>query len=249
MPINPQIVYQDDAILIIDKPAGMPSTSLRIGEEGTLAAWLAAKYPEQAGLSPDGLEAGLVNRLDNETSGLLAAARTPDAHSDLRRQFKEELVRKRYLALVIGAPPDRGVIDRPIAHHPTKAKKMVACETEARARELSARPAHTSFEVIERYTMDGAIYTLVSVMIKSGARHQIRVHLAALGFPISGDRIYRNPKKRAQDPLSSSRHMLHSAKLTIVHPLSKELVMFESLLPDDFKKELARLKPQKGRWS
>jgi len=247
MLINPKVVFEDDAILIVEKPAGMPSTSLRKGEEGTLAAWLNAKYPGQSSLSPDGREAGLVNRLDNETSGLIVAARTPDAVSDLKRQFKEESVRKRYLALVIGDPPDRGVIEQPIAHHPSKARKMVACETEARARVLSARPAHTSFEVIERYDMDGAGYTLISVMIKSGARHQIRVHLASLGFPISGDRIYRNPKKRGQDPLSPDRHMLHSAKLTIAHPVSKELMMFESPLPDDFKKELARLSPKKGR--
>ncbi len=243
----PRIVYEDEALFIVDKPAGMPSTSLREGEQGTLAAWLAERNPEQTKIGKDPREAGLVNRLDNETSGIVVAARTTDAHAELRRQFKEDGVRKRYLALVIGEPPDRGMIDAPIAHHPSKAKKMVACETESLAKELSARPAHTSFELLERYSMKDARYALLSVTIKTGARHQIRVHLAHIGFPISGDAIYRNPKKRAQDPLAPARHLLHSAKISIVNPLTNKPMTFESPLPPDFQAALSKLCPEKER--
>ena len=139
---EPAIVYEDDLIIVVDKPAGMPSASLENGEDGTVAAWLAARYPSQAKVGPDPRESGLVNRLDNDTSGLIVAARTDVVHAELRRQFGEGLVRKRYLALVVGAPQDRGVIDAPIAHHPRKRSKMIACESEAKSEELRGGP-HT----------------------------------------------------------------------------------------------------------
>jgi len=238
---EPRIIHEDEAILVIDKPSGMPSASLKEGERGTVSAWIVERFPDQAGVGPDPREAGLANRLDNETSGVLIAARTDEAYESLREQFRTGRMRKRYLALVIGSPPDRGVVDAPIAHHPRKRSRMLACESEDRARELKARPAHTSFMTLNRFRLGGASYALIEVMIKSGSRHQIRVHLAHIGHPISGDKLYRNPKKRASDPLDPPRHLLHSAKVSLVHTASGETMTFEANPPADFGRQLGRL--------
>ncbi|MBN1282979.1 MAG: RluA family pseudouridine synthase [Proteobacteria bacterium] len=243
----PRIVFEDDSIIVIDKPAGMPCASLKEGERGTLAAWLNDRRAAQAGVGRNPLEAGLANRIDNGTSGLVIAAKSTEAHENLRAQLSGGSARKRYLALVIGDPPARGMTDVPIAHHRSKAKRMVACETKSRAAALSARPAHTSFEVVERLELDGAHYALLSVMIRAGVRHQIRVHLAHLGFPISGDPIYRSPGKRGADPLAPPRQMLHSARLSLAHPASGEIVSFEAPLPPDFTKAISRLSARRNR--
>lgn len=241
------MIHEDDHLIVLDKPGGMPSGSLKEGESGTLAAWLIERYPELKQLPKGALEAGLVNRLDNDTSGVIVAARTNEAYEDLRRQFAEGSVRKEYLALVLGSPPDEGTIDAPIAHHPRKKKRMVACESDERAREWKGRPAATRFKILRRYAYrdEGGIdhdYALLSVEISTGVRHQIRVHLAHEGHPITGDRIYRNPKKRAADPLDLERHFLHASKLAIKHPSRGEEIVFESPLSQELEMALSRLK-------
>ncbi|MFH1829558.1 MAG: RluA family pseudouridine synthase [Pseudomonadota bacterium] len=234
MNVIPQVRHEDKVMLVVDKPAGMPAASLKKGEAGTVAAWLLKQYLAQAKLPKGNLEAGLVNRLDNETSGILVAAKTLEAYENLREQFKKGSAHKEYLALVIGYPPKQGTIDISIAHHPKKKKKMVVCD--------SGRPASTSFSLLKKFHFKTFEYALLSITIKTGVRHQIRVHLAHIGHPIAGDKLYQNPKKRAADPLELKRHFLHSSKLTIFHPTTGKEMTFESPLPAELTEVLAKLK-------
>jgi len=245
--VMPRIIYEDDSLLAVDKPGGLPTASLEEGERTTLASWLIDRHPELAALPKGPLEAGLANRLDNDTSGVVVAARTAHAYDDLRRQFAGGGAKKEYLALVVGSPPERGTVDAPIAHHPRKKKRMAACESPERAREWKGRPAKTVFERLQRYCYRDAEgvdhdYALLSVTIMTGVRHQIRVHMAHLGHPIAGDRIYRNPKKRADDPLALGRHFLHASRLSMTHPESHREIVFESPLPGELKAALALLR-------
>lgn len=265
---QPHIVHSDEAILVVDKPAGWPAVSLKGGIERTLAAWLIDQFPSQASIGARPGEAGLVHRLDNDTSGLLVAARTEEVYRRLRQQFDEGTVEKEYAALVLGHPPAAGVIDLPIAHHPRKKKKMVVCESKARAEEWKARPARTEYRVIERFAFPspwpsplppqelrrasrgegggrGGVaaidYSLLTVTITTGVRHQIRAHLASMGHPIAGDRLYQNPKMRAADALPLARHFLHAVRIAFVHPERGTDVAYDSPLPDDLKAALAAL--------
>ena len=247
MSSEPRIIHEDASLIALDKPGGMPSASLKAGESDTLASWLLEKHPELKGLPKGEIEAGLVNRLDNDTSGIVVAARSTAAYEDLRKQFSEGAVEKEYLALVIGSPPEDGSIDVPIAHHPNKKKRMVACESDERTHEWKGRPASTKFRVMGRVelTDDGGNsfeYALLRVSISTGVRHQIRVHLTHIGHPIVGDGLYRNPKKRASDRLGLRRQFLHASKLVISHPETGERTAFESPLPQELKSALNRLK-------
>jgi 23S rRNA pseudouridine1911/1915/1917 synthase len=244
---RPQFVHQDDALLVVEKPAGMPSISLKETDEATVAAWILKQHPAQAELPQGSHEAGLCHRLDNDTSGLLIAARTSEAYEDLRRQFTDGSARKEYAVLVLGNPLESGAIDAPIAHHPRKKQRMVVCESAARAEEWKGRPAHTAFRVVRRFDLlprDSLPipYALLDVAIETGVRHQIRVHLAHAGFPIAGDHLYQNAAKRAEDLLRLTRHFLHCARLTIQHPLTHDTQTFESPLPPDLEAALATLR-------
>ncbi|MFA4873716.1 MAG: RluA family pseudouridine synthase [bacterium] len=248
MKATPEIIHEDDLIFVIDKPAGMPSASLKGDERGTVAAWLKDNFPEQSRIDRGMLEAGLCHRIDNDTSGLLVAARTDEAYESLRAQFNAGEVKKEYRALVIGTPPEDGIIDAPIAHHPRKKSKMVACDSKALAVEWKGRPAVTRFKAMARYEFasskggaHAARYTLLDVTIDTGVRHQIRVHLAHIGHPLAGDKLYRNPAKRAADPLPLNRHFLHCMRLSFIHPATGKEVSFESTLPEDLAKTLSRL--------
>jgi len=270
MIFEPHIVYQDKEILVLDKPAGMPAVSLKKGKQKTLAAWILKKFPKQAEIGSNGpLEAGLVHRLDNDTSGLVVAARTKEAYEKLREDFSKNPsspllqrgvrgdlkvcktgnfgILKAYTALVLGNPPDKGTITTPIAHHPRKKKKMVVCESAVQAQALKARPAVTSFELLKRYKVPDdrrrvsgnqrptspSAYTLLRVTITTGVRHQIRAHLASIGFPIAGDRLYQNPKKHAEDTLPLKRHFLHASRLGFSHPKTGKWIEMRSDLPRD----------------
>lgn len=242
MASTPHIIYEDQDLLVIDKPAGMPTISLKEGERGTLAEWLLAQLPAQAGIGPGRTEAGLVHRLDNDSSGIILAAKNEPAYANLREQFRQGKAQKEYLALVVGHPPEAGSIDFPIAHHPRKKKKMVVCESEARAEAWGGRPATTKFSLLHRYTLSqaerSALYALLRVTITTGVRHQIRVHLASLGYPIAGDRLYQSPKKRAADILKLDRHLLHAHRLTFSHPSTGKTTTHTSPLPHNLQKAL-----------
>jgi len=217
------IAYEDASVVVLDKPSSMPSHPLQPGERGTAANFLVARFPECVAANPAApREAGLVHRLDTETSGLLAAARTPEAHQALRAAFAARAVDKHYLAAVTGPLADEGEIELPVAHHPRDERKMIALGSEDEALRLKAREARTSFRVLQRK----GDASLLEVRIDTGVMHQIRVHLSAIGAPILGDALYGGP------PLPKlTRHFLHAAKLGFTSPAKGERVDVESALP------------------
>lgn len=228
------VVYESSAVLVVDKPAGMPSAPLAPHETGTLVNALVARYPELRGVGYRTLEAGLLHRLDTETSGLLLIARAHAWFDVLKRKMNHGEIKKTYLALVHGVPPAHGVVDLAVAHDPHEARRMRvvlrALEPENESRTVvvekaRARPATTCFRVLAR----GSNVALLEVHIERGARHQIRVHLASQGFPLAGDALYAPPR----DPNEVSRHFLHASRLDFVHPQTGEPCSVSSRLPEE----------------
>lgn len=242
-----KILYEDDYLLVVEKPAGVPCLPGKKSRVTTLAGMIADMRPLLVKIGKEN-ESGIVHRLDNDTSGLVLAAKTEKSYENLRRQFSNKAgtkVLKEYAALVVGNPPEKGRIDLPIAHHPSKKKKMVACESEKKAVELKARGAVTNFKTIKRFRMktqkDWTMYSLLLVDITTGVRHQIRAHLAAIGFPLAGDGLYQNSKKRNEDRLGLNRHFLHATGISFLHPTRDERIEISSDLAEDLKDALSLL--------
>lgn len=238
--MKPSVIYSDDDIIAIDKPAGTPSLSLEGGARETCASWLIENFPELKDVGPGEREAGLIQRLDNDTSGVMIAARNSKSYEILKTMMSDGKIAKHYTALVVGHIAGSGKIDLPIAHHPRKVKKMIVCEGAARAADLDARDAETSYAPTAHYRIENTHYTLLAVTIKTGARHQIRAHLASLGHPIAGDRLY-GAKARAEDTLRLDRHFLHACRVAFRHPRDGRPIDIESPLPDALRAALKKL--------
>lgn len=236
--MEPTVIYKDRHILVLDKPAGMPSTETAGGNPNSLARWIIENFPKVRKLHVMPKEGGLINRLDNETSGLTVAALSDKDYEKLRGGWRGKDVLKEYLCLVVGKLPPSGKITKLIAHHPDKSNKMIVVDSAEQAKLLKAKFAETSFEMIDGF-LD---YTLVRVIIKGGMRHQIRCHMASIGHPVAGDKLYQKMKHGARDWLGLKRHFLHSAKIGFVHPSSGKYVEFESPLPRDLEDALAKLR-------
>jgi 23S rRNA pseudouridine1911/1915/1917 synthase len=220
-----QVLHEDLALVVVDKPAGVPCQPLLAGEKGTLANALVARYPEMATVSDDPREAGLCHRLDVETSGVLLAARTRAAWEAMRAAFSEAgAVEKTYLALVAGPLVEAGVIEVPLAHAGDHVRPDFA----------QGRPARTEFTVRAR---QGA-YALVEVQLVTGVLHQVRAHLAAVGAPIVGDALYDGPAEPGLD-----RFFLHAAALRVTHPTSGQRLTVRSPLPPALAEVLGRRIP------
>jgi 23S rRNA pseudouridine1911/1915/1917 synthase len=215
------IIYEDADIIAINKPAGMTVHPSPGHTTSTLVnAILAhcADAGEGFALSGIGgvLRPGIVHRLDRDTSGVILVAKNDQAHNALAKQLKERTVEKTYLALVEGTPsPAEGVIEAPIARDPRNRQRMAIVE--------GGRESVTGYKVVERF----AGYALVEARPKTGRTHQIRVHLAAIGHPIVGDRLYGKPSKLV------NRHWLHAAKIAFTHPRSGERMELAAELPAD----------------
>jgi len=232
---NPQIaihvVYQDDGLIALDKPAGLPSHGLRAEQRESLANGAAAVFPELARFTEKPLEGGLIHRLDNDTSGLLLFARHSESYRWLKALNQEGAIEKYYLALVEGIAPRRGQNARPVAHAKNP-RKMVVSRDVATSRKLSARPALTEFRRVAAF----AAHSLLLVKIRKGKRHQIRVHLADLGYPIVGDALYGTPNQGL-----AARQLLHAYKIAFSHPALKQRVKIRAKLPADFQRALKTL--------
>ncbi len=221
------IIYQDDDIIVVDKPPGLTVHPAPGHPRGTLVNALLAVAPELAE-TRDTMRPGIVHRLDKDTSGLLVVARSERAHAGLTRQLKEREVRKTYLALVDGTPePAQGIIEAPIGRHPTKRKRMAVV---AGGREAESK--YRVREVLDRFA-------LLEVEPVTGRTHQIRVHLAAIGHPVVGDAVYG---KRSE---LTERQFLHAWRLAFQLPGSGRVVEFESPLPPDLRATLAGLRAQR----
>ncbi len=225
-----RVVHADAHVVVIEKPAGMPSHPLKPGELGTAANALVARFPELATIGP-AREGGLVHRLDTDTSGLLLAARTEAAHANLRAQFTARTIEKGYLALVAGELHAGGEIDLPLAHDPRDSRRVRAASDPEWAAMHDARPALTRFSPIERR----GGFTLLDVEIATGVLHQIRAHLAFIGHPLAGDALYEGPSLP-----SLQRHFLHASRLGFSHPDGTR-ASFSSALPADLRAILDQL--------
>jgi 23S rRNA pseudouridine1911/1915/1917 synthase len=212
------LLHQDDWLVAVDKPAGMPSHPLKPGETGTLANALVARFPEVAGAGEDAREGGLVHRLDIETSGVLLAARDRQTWEAARALFRERAVDKRYWALVSGPIGDEGAIELPLRHKGEARVEPAVDGGEA------GREALSEFRVLAR---SGEL-ALVEVRILTGVLHQVRAHLAAIGAPVVGDALYGGR------PLAClTRFFLHARSLGLLHPRSKHVLRIESPLPPE----------------
>ncbi|RKG93813.1 RluA family pseudouridine synthase [Corallococcus sp. CA053C] len=221
------ILHEDASLLFVDKPAGRPSHPLQPGETGTVANALVARYPECAQASQDPREGGLCHRLDVETSGVLAAARTREAWTTVREAFSNRAVDKRYIALVTGPLADEGEVDVPLRHHPRHPDRVEPAPHGAE----DAREAVSHFRVLAR----AQDYSLVEVRILTGVLHQVRAHLAGVGAPLVGDALYGG-----REAPELGRFFLHARSLTLPHPVTKEPVRVQSPLPQDLVAELGR---------
>ncbi len=203
------VLYVDDEVVIVDKPAGMPCHPLAPGEGGTAVDGLAAAFPEIELASPEApREAGLVHRLDTGTSGCLAVARTADAWRALRVALASSDVHKRYLALVEGVLTGARTVTAPIAHDPSDVRRMRV--------DPAGRPAHSEVRPLAQ----GADATLVELVLIGGRRHQLRVHLASLGHPIVGDELYGAPARAGISwPLLHARALTLPGHAAVVAPL------------------------------
>jgi len=250
MPLD--VVYEDDALIVIDKPAGLVVHPGAGNADRTLVNALIA----HCGTSLSGIggvaRPGIVHRLDKDTSGLLVVAKTDQAHRALSEQFADHgrtgALERGYLALVWGAPPrPRGTIDAPVGRHPTSRIKM-AIVPEAKG----GREAVTHYEVVETFGAGHGergsepVASLLACQLETGRTHQVRVHLASIGTPLIGDAVYgpgfKSKLRTLPEPLQGEvaqldRQALHAATLAFRHPVTGSLLKFNSPLPD----QLARI--------
>ena len=219
-----QFVYQDQDIVVIDKPAGLSVHPGPGHPDGTLVNALMAHCPDIEGVGGE-IRPGIVHRLDKDTSGLIMIAKTHAAHIDLSNQIKNRTVTKGYLALATGTlPMDSGIIDAPIARDPRNRKRMAVV--------LGGKASRTRYTIIDR--LPDATY--LDIRLETGRTHQIRVHFAYSGNPLVGDQVYG---KRSDHFL---RHFLHANHLGFIHPSTGREIEFTSKLPKDLETGLGMIK-------
>ena len=228
--LEPRIVFEDEHLVVVDKPIGLITHSAPGSPGPSLASVLAAR-----GLAGGGEEErpGIVHRLDKETSGLLVVARDDETLTALQRMMRKREIDREYVALVHGRPPSvAGRIEAPIGRDPGN-------RTRRAVDGIGPRPAITHFELVEAFPD----YTLESVHLETGRTHQIRVHFAAIGHPVVGDPLY-GPS--SSDTLGLKHQALHAHRLVFDHPVTGERIDVTSPLPDEFQHALDRLRAERG---
>ena len=251
IPLN--IVFEDDSLVILDKPAGLVVHPGAGHETGTLVNALIAHCGDSLSGIGGVKRPGIVHRLDKDTSGLLVVAKTDKAHHGLSRLFADHgrklSLTREYLALIWGEPDRQaGVIDAPLGRHNIQREKM-AVVSEERGRE-----AITHWRLLEKFGADRdkkAVASLIACQLETGRTHQIRVHMAHIGHPLLGDRVYGGGFKTKAQQLPEAaqlalkalnRQALHARALGFTHPVTREDLMFESELPEDFSRLVEALR-------
>jgi 23S rRNA pseudouridine1911/1915/1917 synthase len=232
------IVYEDEAIIVINKPVGLVVHPAAGNYTGTLLNGLLSRYPELKSLP----RAGIVHRLDKDTSGLMVVARTLEAHQDLVAQLQERSVKRVYDAIVQGVLTAGGTVNAPIGRHPVNRQKRAVNPSGP-----DSRDAVTHYRIKDRFRS----FTHLQCMLETGRTHQIRVHLSHIGYPIVGDPVYggrmKPPKGAAPELLaflqSFKRQALHARALGLQHPVTGDYMEWETPLPEDMK-QLLRLLDQ-----
>lgn len=237
-PIDLNIAYEDDELLVINKPIGMVVHPGAGNQQNTLLNALIHHAPALEKLP----RAGIVHRLDKETSGLLVIAKTPATVMYLTKQIKARTVTRIYQAIVTGVMTSGGMVDEPIGRHPISRKRMTVIET--------GKPAITHYRVMERYRS----HTLLKVQLETGRTHQIRVHMAHIHYPILGDPVYAGrlqlPKGASPELVAELRQFkhqaLHASELSLVHPVSGKTMTWYAPVPDDMQAMIAVLKQDRS---
>lgn len=232
--IDLQIIYEDDQLMIINKPAGMVVHPGAGNMNNTLLNALIHHAPALSDLP----RAGIVHRLDKDTTGLLVIAKTPETVMYLTKQIKARAVTRIYQAIVTGVMTGGGMVDEPIERHPIQRKKMTVTET--------GKPSVTHYRVIERFRA----HTHINVQLETGRTHQIRVHMAHIQYPILGDPVYAGrlqlPKGASTELVTElrqfKRQALHASELSLVHPTTGKTMTWRAPLPEDMLKMIAVLK-------
>ncbi|MDE2786299.1 MAG: RluA family pseudouridine synthase [Chloroflexota bacterium] len=222
-------VYEDEHLIVVDKPAGLPVHPGPGHPDGTLVNALLARCPDIRGIGGQ-LRPGIVHRLDLDTSGLMVVAKTQRAHQCLTEQLKNREFRKEYLAVAVGmVTPESGTIDAPIARDPRHRQKMAV--------DAGGRAARTHYETLEE--LEG--HTLLNLVLETGRTHQIRVHLAYLGYPLLGDAVY------GKASALTSRQFLHAARLGFLHPITGDWMQHSSDIPGDVSPVLDTLRARSAK--
>jgi 23S rRNA pseudouridine1911/1915/1917 synthase len=232
------VLWEDPLLAAVDKAPGMPTHPLRRGETGTVANGLIARYPEMQGIGFSRREPGLLHRLDRDTSGVLLAARTSSAFERLRAEFAQGRVVKDYLAVVHGRPESQGVVTQPVGTRGRRAKRVQVVRDRSAACGLRAcSSAETRFRVL-RYYRD---FAFVRLRMTTGARHQLRAHMAFLGHPVVGDLVYGVEWKTSDRRTQPARQLLHAAQLRFFHPSDGSPTRIRAPLPADMRSFLKSL--------
>ncbi len=223
IPLN--VVFEDPVLLVIDKPVGLVVHPGSGNPRGTLLNALLHRVPQVAELP----RAGIVHRLDKDTSGLLVVAKTLMAHTDLVRQLQARTVKREYLALVYGEVDRAGTVDAPLARDPHNRTKRTV--------HTMGKPAVTHYDVVERFPG----LTLLRCKLETGRTHQIRVHMQHVGHPLVGEQTY-TAGRRGHLRIPFPRQALHAERLGLIHPVTHEAMQWESPLPPDFASLLQALR-------
>jgi 23S rRNA pseudouridine1911/1915/1917 synthase len=232
------ILWEDPLLVAVDKAPGMSTHPLHTGERGTVANGLIARYPEMEGVGFSPREPGVLHRLDRDTSGVLLAARKSSAFERLRLEFEQGRVFKSYFAIVHGRPEPQGVIDQPVASKARRGRRVQVLRDPFPRRGLRrGSPAETHFRVI-RYARG---FAFVRLRMTTGARHQLRAHMAFLGHPVVGDSVYGSPPETSPPGHEPVRHLLHAAELSFFHPSDGKPTRIRAPLPADMRSFLKGL--------
>lgn len=224
LPLN--VVHEDDDLIVIAKPVGLVVHPAAGNWSGTMLNGLLHRWPQLSGVP----RAGIVHRLDKDTSGLLVVAKTLTAQTDLVRQLQDRSMGREYLALVWGQPVSSGRIEVAIGRHPRERTKMAVSKSPL------AKPAVTHYQKVATGTLDGKPVALLRCRLETGRTHQIRVHLQSIGFPLVGDAVYGKQHLAHLFP----RQALHAERLSLVHPADGEQHEWQAALPLDFDELLQR---------